>query len=96
MMKVTELFWFAIWQLRMDRIVRNVHNDRHSAMHPEASQNAYHCGRCVQSELSAKNHKPGYSIIINNSVDCVHSKACGLYLSLREIQCETEIYILAT
>ena len=36
----------------MVRIVRNVHNDRHSARHPEASQNAYRCERCVQSELS--------------------------------------------
>ena len=36
----------------MVRIVRNVHNDRHSARHPEASQNAYHWDRCVQSELS--------------------------------------------
>ena len=36
----------------MVRIVSNVHNDRHSARHPEASQNAYHCERCVQSELS--------------------------------------------
>ena len=36
----------------MVRIVRNVNNDRHSARHPEASQNAYHCERCVQSELS--------------------------------------------
>ena len=50
--RVTELFSFAIWQLRMDRIVRKVHNDRHSARHPDASQNAYHCERCVQSELS--------------------------------------------
>ena len=50
--RVTEIFSFAIWQLRMVRIVRNVHNDRHSARHPEASQNAYHCERCVQSELS--------------------------------------------
>ena len=35
----------------MVSIVRNVH-DRHSAGHPEASQNASHCERCVQSELS--------------------------------------------
>ena len=50
--RVTELFSIAIGQLRMVRIVRNVHNDRHSARHPEASQNAYHCERCVQSESS--------------------------------------------
>ena len=47
-----ELLSIAIWQLRMLRIVRNVHNDKHSARHPEASQNAYHYERCVQSELS--------------------------------------------
>ena len=55
----------------MVRIVRNVHNHRHSVRHPEASQNAYHCERCVQVVryvLSAKNHELGYSIIINNSV----------------------------
>ena len=55
----------------MVRIVRNVHNDRHSARHPEASQNAYHCERCVQSELSDMYYQlktMSYSIIINNSV----------------------------
>ena len=49
---VSELFSFAIWQLRKVRILRNVHNDRHSAWHPEASHNSYRCERCVQSELS--------------------------------------------
>ena len=67
--RVSELFSFAIWQLGMVRIVRNVHNDRRSARNPEA----YRCEHCVQSELSdimlsAKNNELGYSIIINNSV----------------------------
>ena len=46
----------------MVRIVRNVHNDRHSARHPEASQNAYHCERCAQSELSViQNHNEPFT-----------------------------------
>ena len=49
----------------MVRIVRNVHNDRHSARHSEASQNAYHWERCVQSELSDMCYQLK---IINNSV----------------------------
>ena len=63
----------------MVRIVRTVHNDRHSARHPEASQNAYHYERCVQSELSdmcyqLKTMSLVTLIIINNSVVHGHSK----------------------
>ena len=86
--RVTELFSFAIWQLRMVRNVRNVHNNRHSARHlkPRRMPIIVVVAYNQSCQICAKTHDLGYSIIINNSGG-LHQAYSTNYIETRNCLC---------